>query len=203
MVSMREWFAYQIQDRPNQENLYVRGGRLFQQFLVDGYIMIETEHLYFHRVKQSKLRCDTYSNIHKSVAEGNIDPTLLGKPVVLSSSFTGGPRYMEAHNLSATDRPDVMSRVFKIKLDQLMKDLKDLRLFGRTQVCMADEKCMKHFPKKITERSSVDSEGYPVYRRRNNERYMKKSKSQLHNGYVIPYNATLLKRYQCHINVEL
>ncbi|GKF34717.1 retrotransposon-like protein, partial [Tanacetum coccineum] len=42
-------------------------------------------------------------------------------------------RYMEAHNLSATDRPDVMSRVFKMKLDQLMKDLKDLRLFGRTQ----------------------------------------------------------------------
>ncbi|GJY83835.1 ATP-dependent DNA helicase PIF1-like protein [Tanacetum coccineum] len=39
-------------------------------------------------------------------------------------------RYMEAHNLSAIDRPDVMSRVFKIKLDQLMKDLKDLRLFG-------------------------------------------------------------------------
>ncbi|PWA90919.1 hypothetical protein CTI12_AA089430 [Artemisia annua] len=30
IVSMREWFAYQIQDRPNKENLFVRGGRLFQ-----------------------------------------------------------------------------------------------------------------------------------------------------------------------------
>ncbi|GJZ25702.1 exostosin family protein [Tanacetum coccineum] len=165
MVSMREWFACQIQDRPNQENLYVRGGRLFQQFLVDGYTMVETERLYFHRAKQSKLRCDTYSNISKSVAEGNTDPMLIGKPVVLSSSFTGGPRYMKqnymdvmalcrwygcpnlfititcnlnwpkmarymkAHNLSATDRPDVMSRVFKMKVDQLMKDPKDLRLF--------------------------------------------------------------------------
>ncbi|GJW48610.1 hypothetical protein Tco_0080256 [Tanacetum coccineum] len=227
--------------------------------------MVETERLYFHRTKQSKLRCDTYSNIRQSVVEGNTDPTLLGKPVMLSSSFTGRPRYMkqnymdamalciwygcpdlfititcnpnwpeiarymEAHNLSATDRPDVMSRVFKMKLDQLMKDLKDLRLFGRTQavvytvefqkrglphahiclflhkddkvpsvdqidkyisaeipdknedpdlyklvsdfmmhgpcgeddptqVCMAEGKCTKHFPKKFTERSSVDSE---------------------------------------------
>ncbi|GJU91462.1 hypothetical protein Tco_1303885, partial [Tanacetum coccineum] len=249
-------------------------GKKDKMFLVDGYTMVETERLYFHRAKQSKLRCDTYSNIRQSVAKGNTDPTLLGKPVVLSFSFTGGPRYMETHNLSSTDRPDVMSRVFKMKLDQLMKDLKVLHLFGHTQVvvytvefqkrglphahiylflhkddkvpsvdqikkfisaeipdknedlnlyklvsdfmmhgpcgeddatqvCMADEKCTKHFPKKITERSSVDSEGYPVYRRRDNERYMEKSKSQLHNGYVIPYNATLLKRYQCHINVEL
>ncbi|PWA96458.1 PIF1 DNA helicase/replication protein A1-like protein [Artemisia annua] len=55
-VSMREWFAYQIQDRPNRENLYVRGGRLFQQFLVDGYAMVETERMFFHRSKQTKLR---------------------------------------------------------------------------------------------------------------------------------------------------
>ncbi|GKF10627.1 hypothetical protein Tco_0048553 [Tanacetum coccineum] len=113
---------------------------------------------------------------------------------------------MQAHKLSSTDRPDVMSRVFKMKLDQLMKDIKDLRLFGRTQadknedpnlyklvfdfmmhgpcgeddttqVCMADGKCTKHFPKKFTQRSSVDSEGYPVYRRHDNGRYVENSGS--------------------------
>ena len=40
---------------------------------------------------------------------------------------------MREHNLSATDRPDVMTRVFKIKLDQLVKDFKELHLFGRIQ----------------------------------------------------------------------
>ncbi|PWA64610.1 hypothetical protein CTI12_AA340600 [Artemisia annua] len=55
-VTMRQWFSYHIMDRPNQENLFTRGGRLFQQFLVDGYTMVETERLYFHRSKQSKLR---------------------------------------------------------------------------------------------------------------------------------------------------
>nr|GEW30526.1 hypothetical protein [Tanacetum cinerariifolium] len=42
--------------------------------------------------KQSKHRCDTYSNIRSSIANGNIDPTVFRKLVVLSSSFTGGPR---------------------------------------------------------------------------------------------------------------
>ncbi|GKD94622.1 ATP-dependent DNA helicase PIF1-like protein [Tanacetum coccineum] len=157
------------QDRQNQEKLFVRGGRLFQQFLVDGYTMVETERLFFHQAKLSKLRCDTYTNIRQSIAAGNNDPTLLGKPVVLSSSFTGGPRYMKQnymdamalctwygcpdlfitvtcnpnwpeisrymreHNLSSTDRPDVLTRLFKMKLDQLMKDVKELHLFGRTQ----------------------------------------------------------------------
>nr|GEV00561.1 ATP-dependent DNA helicase RRM3-like [Tanacetum cinerariifolium] len=38
--------------------------------------------------------------------------------------------------------------------------------------------------------------------RRRDQRYVEKSGSQLHNGYVVPYNVMLLKRYQCHINSE-
>ncbi|GKA68210.1 hypothetical protein Tco_0813533 [Tanacetum coccineum] len=65
-----------------------------------------------------------------------------------------------------------------------------------------NRKCTKHFPKPFTQRSSVDSEGYPVYRRRDNGNHVDKTGHKLHNGYDIPYNAMLLKRYQCHINVE-
>ena len=36
------------------------------------------------------------------------------------------------------------------------------------QVCTTDGKCTKHFPKKFQHQSSVDSDGYPVYRRREN-----------------------------------
>nr|GEV00796.1 hypothetical protein [Tanacetum cinerariifolium] len=196
----------------------------------------------FPSSEQLKLRCDTYLNIRSSIAAGNTDPTIIGKPVMLSSSFTGGPRYMRQNYIDAMAlcrwygyRPDVLSRVFKIKLDQLMKDVKELRLFGRvqaaeipnpnddldlyksvldfmmhgpcgeddpSQACMVHRKCSKHFPKKVMQHSSVDSEGYPVYRRRYNRKYVEKSGHHLHNGFVILYNATLLKRYQCHINVE-
>ncbi|PWA53819.1 hypothetical protein CTI12_AA444960 [Artemisia annua] len=80
-VTIRVWFAYHIHDRPNQENLFVRGGRLFQQFLVDGFAMIERERMFFHRSKLSNLRCDTYSNVRQSVASGNNDPSTVGKPI--------------------------------------------------------------------------------------------------------------------------
>nr|GEY15532.1 hypothetical protein [Tanacetum cinerariifolium] len=173
---------------------------------------------------------------------GNTDPIVLGKPVVLSSSFTGGPRYIRQNYMDTMALcrwygycPDVLSRVFKMKLDQLMKDVKDLRLFGRvqaaeipdpndnpnlyklvsdfmmhgpcgedypSQACMVNRKCSEHFPKKFMQHSSIDSESYPVYRRRDNKKYVEKSEHHLHIGFVIPYNATLLKRYQCHINVE-
>nr|GEU64925.1 hypothetical protein [Tanacetum cinerariifolium] len=72
----------------------------------------------------------------------------------------------------------------------------------QNQVCMVDGKCTKHFPKKFTQRSSVDSKGYPICKRRDDGRHVEKSGHQLHNGYVIPYNFTLLKCYQCHINIE-
>ena len=42
-------------------------------------------------------------------------------------------RYMRDHNLTSNDRPDALTRVFKQKLDQLVKDVKELHLFGRVQ----------------------------------------------------------------------
>nr|GEU99794.1 ATP-dependent DNA helicase PIF1-like [Tanacetum cinerariifolium] len=67
----------------------------------DKYYGISEERLYFHRAKQSKLRCDTYLNIRISIAAGNTDLTVPGKPIVLSFSFTGGPRYMRQNYMDA------------------------------------------------------------------------------------------------------
>ncbi|GJZ30839.1 hypothetical protein Tco_0575886 [Tanacetum coccineum] len=38
-VTMREWFSFMIQDRPNVQSLLLYARKLFQQFLVDGYTM--------------------------------------------------------------------------------------------------------------------------------------------------------------------
>ncbi|XP_071719496.1 uncharacterized protein [Rutidosis leptorrhynchoides] len=71
------------------------------------------------------------------------------------------------------------------------------------QVCTNDDKkCMKKFPKPFAKERSVDTDGYPVYRRRDNGRKVTKQGHDLDNGYVVPYNAKLLKKYQAHINVE-
>ncbi|CAH1439022.1 unnamed protein product [Lactuca virosa] len=68
--------------------------------------------------------------------------------------------------------------------------------------CMVDKKCSKNFPKQFCNHSSVDQNGFPLYRRRNDGHFVEKSGVKLDNRNVVPYNKYLLKRYQSHINVE-
>nr|GEX03643.1 hypothetical protein [Tanacetum cinerariifolium] len=125
---------------------------------------------------------------------------------------------MAKRGLKSEDHPDVITRVFKIKLDSLMKDLKDGHTFGRVKgdhmmhgpcgvensscPCTVDYKCTKNFPKQFNEKIVIDDNGYAIYKRRNYGSTIKNSDSDLHNGYVIPYNPRLLRRYQAHINIE-
>ncbi|CAH9104480.1 unnamed protein product [Cuscuta epithymum] len=62
--------------------------------------------------------------------------------------------------------------------------------------------CTKHFPKKFSQRTTIDKSGYPKYRRRNNGRSVEKNGHPMDNRYVIPHNRTLLLKYGGHINVE-
>ncbi|GKA60843.1 ATP-dependent DNA helicase PIF1-like protein [Tanacetum coccineum] len=182
-------------------------------------------------------------------------------------------RFMAKRGLKFEDRPDVISRVFKIKLDCLMRELKDDHTFGRVQgvvytiefqkrglmdchillwfepqdkltmtgkidqyisakipnkdedpklyqlvtdhmlhgpcgaenpssPCTVDYKCNKKFPKQFNESTVIEDNGYGIYKKRNDGSTIKKSGTDLHNGYVVPYNLGLLRRYQAHINVE-
>ncbi|XP_022023539.2 uncharacterized protein LOC110923789 [Helianthus annuus] len=68
--------------------------------------------------------------------------------------------------------------------------------------CMVEGTCSKKFPKKFSEQTTLDSNGYPVYRRADSGFFVEKSGIQLDNRSVVPYSKTLLRRYQAHINVE-
>nr|GFA45346.1 hypothetical protein [Tanacetum cinerariifolium] len=180
---------------------------------------------------------------------------------------------MAKRGLNSEDRPDIISRVFKIKLDYLMKDLNDDHTFGRVEgvvytiefqkrgllhyhillwlepqdkltktgkidhyisaeilnkdedpelyqlvtdhmmhgscaaenpscPCRLDYKCTKKIPKQFNESTVIEDNGYGIYKRRNDGATIKKSSTDLHNDYVVPYNPGLLRRYQAHINVE-
>ncbi|XP_021979624.1 uncharacterized protein LOC110875727 [Helianthus annuus] len=182
-------------------------------------------------------------------------------------------RFLKDSTIKAEDRPDILCRLFKMKLDSLLKDLKDSKYFGEINAvvytvefqkcglphahiclfmkvdhklptidhidpfisaeipdkkedpelyslvtdymihglcgnanlncpCMVDKRCSKYFPKKFTPHTTVDSSGFPVYRRRDSGHTVIKSSVRLDNRNVVPYNKRLLKRYQAHINVE-
>jgi hypothetical protein len=67
---------------------------------------------------------------------------------------------------------------------------------------MKNGRCSKKFPKPYQSETSVKDNSFALYRRPNNERYIEKGNTRLDNGWVVPYNMFLLKKYQAHINVE-
>ncbi|KAK9049762.1 hypothetical protein SSX86_031269, partial [Deinandra increscens subsp. villosa] len=167
--TMREFFSFRIQDRVNEFSLILNSRRLYQQFLVDAYTMIESERLGFIRGKQSLLRAETLQNLNNAKNDGNTDLSSTGQRVILPSSFTGGARFMmqnfldamslckwygypdlfititcnprwpevvrilEDTTLNPDDRPCLLCRMFKMKLESLMKDLKEKATFGKVQ----------------------------------------------------------------------
>jgi hypothetical protein len=73
---------------------------------------------------------------------------------------------------------------------------------NRNSTCMVDNKCTKHFPKNFKSETTIDEDGFPVYRRRDDGREIKKRTIKLDNRSVVPYNRDLLVKFQAHINVE-
>jgi len=68
--------------------------------------------------------------------------------------------------------------------------------------CMKEGKCSRFYPKMFHPQTILDSNGYPIYCRRNDGRTISKNGVIIDNRYIVPYNAKLLRKYQAHINIE-
>ncbi|XP_022032029.1 uncharacterized protein LOC110933099 [Helianthus annuus] len=182
-------------------------------------------------------------------------------------------RFLKDTTLNPEDRPDILSRLFKVKLDAICKDLKECHMLGKAAAiiytiefqkrglphahlclfmepeaklptvdqvdpficaeipnrdddpelytlvkdfmihgpcgnanmncpCMVDKQCSKGFPKRFQDTTTIDANGFPLYRRRDDGATVVKNRIELDNRSVVPYNKKLLKKYQAHINVE-
>lgn len=73
---------------------------------------------------------------------------------------------------------------------------------------MVDGRCSKKYPRDYLEQTEIKRDGYPLYARSNDGRVFERDGGDRHppnlftNRDVVPYNAYLLAKYNCHINVE-
>ncbi|KAJ9557468.1 hypothetical protein OSB04_012082 [Centaurea solstitialis] len=96
-LTMNMFYSFQLHDRFNLYALLPRGGRLFQQYLVNAYICIEQNRLDYIQSIQNVLRSEYLQGVHDALLKGDSDGHDVGKRIILPSSFTGGPRYMYKH----------------------------------------------------------------------------------------------------------
>lgn len=71
-----------------------------------------------------------------------------------------------------------------------------------TSPCMQENLCTKRFPKKFYSQTTVDDDGFPIYRRRDDGRFVERNGIKLDNRFVVPHNLNLVVEYQAHINIE-
>ncbi|KAF7150782.1 hypothetical protein RHSIM_Rhsim02G0030300 [Rhododendron simsii] len=307
-LTQMEFYSFHLFQRNLEYSTILRGGKLFQEFIVDAWAATEQNRLNFHRLNQGKIRSELYQDLADIDPDG-LGPGQVGKRLILPSSFPRCPRYMFRifqdsmaitrynqhpdifHTMTANpnwpeiteallphqkavDRPNLVARVFELKRKYLMSEIKKKQVFGKivgyvytieyqkrglphmhlllflegsdkihtcAQVdklvcaefpdpiedpslfdtvkgcmvhgpcssrnpqaaCMENGKCTKKYPKAFSETTTMDQDGYPIYRRRNDGRVYIVGGHPVDNRDVVPYNAYLSKLFNCHINVEV
>ncbi|CAL1392123.1 unnamed protein product [Linum trigynum] len=170
MITQCDFYAYRLQTRLQESNSLLLSGKLFQQYMVNAFALIEAERLDWMRTHQSKLRGHYYKDLLNSYLRGDSDIKLSGKPVILAASHTGSPRYkyenfqdamaickwigypdlfitftcnsnwpeiqlmvdlIRRYSGKDPDRAYITARVFKIKLDEFMLEIREKQIFGK------------------------------------------------------------------------
>ncbi|MCH79314.1 helicase-like protein, partial [Trifolium medium] len=114
-------------------------------------------------------------------------------------------RIVNPHNIDKIISAEIPDQA---KDPELFEIVSSLMIHGpcgqqnKNSPCMHQGKCSKYYPKKFVRNTIIDSEGYPVYRRRDNGVAIQRGKYFADNRFVVPYNPHLLLRYNAHINVE-
>jgi len=94
-LTIREWLAYRIQMRLFEGRTLLSSRRLFLEFLVDGFTMLEAERLRWLRMNQKKLRVSKYKDLNNEGEQDDTPGSSKGKRYVLPSTYVGGRRFMD------------------------------------------------------------------------------------------------------------
>ncbi|KAL3010537.1 hypothetical protein AAZX31_07G147700 [Glycine max] len=119
-------------------------------------------------------------------------------------TFTCNPNWPEIErnvkilNLRSDERPDMVTKVFKQKLDDLINDLKSRQVFGQ----ILGYVYTIEWQKRGLPHAHILIFLHHSNKRRNNGNVVERNSVTLDNKFVVLYSPILLLRYRAHLNVE-
>ena len=94
-VSQRCYFTFCIHPHLMESSDLFRGGRLFQQYLVDAWASIESSELYWICKNQKTIWAELYDGLRDTLrGVQNVDASQMGKHIVLPASHPGSNHHM-------------------------------------------------------------------------------------------------------------
>ncbi|GJY86345.1 DNA helicase [Tanacetum coccineum] len=231
-MSMNMYYSYQIHDHLNHYNLLLRGGKLFQHYVMFAYCPIEQCRLDYIRQKQDDIRSEYLSGIYDAILRGDRDGSDLGLCTVLPLLLAARDIFLYTIEFQKRGLPHCHSLLWIDAASRVQQDvdvdkyvcaelpdpttdtnafaiISELMIHGPcgyanpNATCMKDgSSCNRNFPKPYCDKTYIDKDGFVHYRRKDTEIQTQRQNIWLDNRYVVPYNRTLCMRYYAHINVE-
>ncbi|CAN1164819.1 hypothetical protein LINPERHAP2_LOCUS25791 [Linum perenne] len=153
-VTQREYYCFRIQYRNAEGSTLIRGGKTLQHYCIDAFTTVEQNRLTYLRNNQKTLRSEIYKNIGRIILPSSFTGGMrymkqlfldamaichcFGNPD-LFITFTSNAQWPEITNAfknivgsHGEDKPTIVARVFRMKLQHLKDDINDHHIFGRT-----------------------------------------------------------------------
>ncbi|PIA61726.1 hypothetical protein AQUCO_00200011v1 [Aquilegia coerulea] len=92
-LTQLQYSAYRLFERLAEYSSILRGGDLFQEFIVDAWAAYEQNRLQYVRTHQTQLRSEVYTGLADSM-NTSLNPRDIGRHLILPSSHPGSPRNM-------------------------------------------------------------------------------------------------------------
>ena len=92
-LTQLNYYGYRLFKRDSEYSTILKGGKLFQEFIVDSWASTEQNRLTYYRLNQGRLRAELYKDLNDGMSNG-LQPDDIGRRMTLPSSFTGSARHM-------------------------------------------------------------------------------------------------------------